>query len=431
MGQFPIRHGSAQGAQPEPPGVGARRAALRLIDAVERRGEPMDQALAHASAGLSPSDRALAIAIASEALRHQASLDSMVDERMQHPLPQDSKTRAVIRMALAQHFLLNTPSHAVIATSLPLLQGGPRRLAHAVMSRVMREVDTLPEAPALPAPCRRRWLEAWGEDVVQAAERGWSSAPALDLSLATPDGATAFPDAIQITPTSIRLPRGQNVPSIAGFDAGGWWVQNVAAAIAANLLGPGRDRHVLDLCAAPGGKTLQLSAAGWQVTAVDQSSRRMARLEENLKRTGLSAKPVIANLLSWEPHAPAEAVLLDAPCTSTGIFRRHPDVLYRVTDSMIATMAELQAQLLARAADWVLPGGHLVYATCSLEPAEGEEQARAFLAQRPDFKTAPVTADELPEGIAPTPEGWVRTLPTMRQDIGGIDGFFIARFVKA
>jgi 16S rRNA (cytosine967-C5)-methyltransferase len=205
-------------------------------------------------------------------------------------------------------------------------------------------------------------------------------------------------------------------------------VQDIAASLPARLIGKGTGT-ALDLCAAPGGKTMQLASAGWTVTAIDASKSRLARLSENLERTGLSAEVIAADLLSWKPKAPADAVLLDAPCTATGIFRRHPDVIHRVLPSRIAEMAALQAKLLARAADWVKPGGTLVYATCSLEPAEGEAQVAALLAARGDYVVDPVRADELPAGIAPDAQGQVRTLPGMIVP-DDCDGFFIARLKR-
>ncbi len=175
---------------------------------------------------------------------------------------------------------------------------------------------------------------------------------------------------------------------------------------------------------------MQLAAAGWQVTAIDQSKKRMERLTENLTRTTLSADVVQADLRNWEPDAPVDAILLDAPCTATGIYRRHPDVLHRIGPRQIADLADLQTELLARAADWLKPGGRIVYATCSLEQAEGEEQLARFLTARPDFALVPAQVDELPVGIAPTAQGWLRTLPDTLADTGGADGFFIARLAK-
>ena len=212
-----------------------------------------------------------------------------------------------------------------------------------------------------------------------------------------------------------------------GFDEGGWWVQDLAASLPARLLGAGEGRTVLDLCAAPGGKTMQLAAAGWNVVAVDASAKRLERLRANIERTGLSAEIVRGDIRSWDPGAPADAVLLDAPCSATGIFRRHPDVLHRIEPRQIAEMAALQADLLARAARWVKPDGTLVYATCSLERAEGEDQVAAFLDHHKDWAVDPVRPDELPDAIAPDGSGFIRTFPGLLADAGGLDGFFVAR----
>jgi 16S rRNA (cytosine967-C5)-methyltransferase len=206
-------------------------------------------------------------------------------------------------------------------------------------------------------------------------------------------------------------------------------VQDLAATIPARLLGAGEGRTVLDVCAAPGGKTMQLAAAGWAVTALDSSAKRLARVEENLTRTGLAAQVVVGNALTWEPEALFDAILLDAPCTATGTCRRHPDVLHRIGPRHIAEMAELQAALLTRAAAWLKPGGRLVYAVCSLEQAEGEEQA-AWAGEALGLTPDPIRADELPAGLVPTQEGWLRTDPGMLADVGGLDGFFVARWVK-
>ena len=234
-------------------------------------------------------------------------------------------------------------------------------------------------------------------------------------------------------PGHLRLADHAAIPDMEGFGEGSWWVQDIAASLAARLIGSGTG-HVIDVCAAPGGKTLQLAAAGWKVTAIDNNESRLARLRDNLERTQLHANIVTADALKWRPNAPADVVLLDAPCSATGIFRRHPDVLHRVLPSQITEMAALQTQLLARAGDWVRPGGTLVYATCSLEPAEGEAQLEAFLAARPDYAIDPVLPNELPEGIIPTPGGWLRTLPgtlaVPGSDQGGCDGFFIVRMKR-
>jgi 16S rRNA (cytosine967-C5)-methyltransferase len=195
------------------------------------------------------------------------------------------------------------------------------------------------------------------------------------------------------------------------------------------LLGQGNGRHALDLCAAPGGKTMQLAAAGWNVTALDSSKRRLELLKDNLKRTGLKASPVRADALTWEPKHRFDAILIDAPCTATGTCRRHPDVLHRIGARQIPEMVELQRALAAKAAEWLNPGGVLVYAVCSLEAEEGESQA-AWIDAELGLAPKPVTPAELPAGLAPTPEGWLRTHPGMLADQGGLDGFFVARWGK-
>lgn len=409
---------------PEPPGVPARRAALRLLDAVLRRGLALEQALDRATTGLDRrEDRGLVHAIVSEALRRLPDLDALIDSATARPLPEDAKARFALRIALVQVLALGTPPHAAIATVLPLVDGGPRKLVHGVFGTLMRRNATLPEVPELPAAAWLRWQAAWGEDVAEAARVAIAAPPPIDLSLR---GDATAADGVKLLPRHRRMPAFATVPELPGFAEGEWWVQDLAASLPARLLGDGPGT-ALDLCAAPGGKTLQLAAAGWDVTALDVSEKRLARLSENLERTGLSAKVVAADALKWKPAEPVDALLLDAPCSATGIFRRHPDVLHRVRPAVIAEAAELQARLLARAADWVKPGGRLVYATCSLEREEGEAQVERFLADRADYRLVPVAPELLPEGIAPDPKGWVRTLPGMLAEQGGLDGFFIAR----
>lgn len=416
-------------AAPDGAGVPARRAALRLLDAVLRRGLALEAALDNAASGLAGPDRGLAHAIAAETLRRLPDLDALIDSATQRQLPDDAKARFVLRIALVQALALGTPPHAAIATVLPLVDGGPRKLVHGVFGTLLRQGATLPEPPALSDAVALRWHQAWGDAMIEGAERAIAAPPPIDLTLRDPSAAPGLPGT-SLMPGHLRLADRATVAALDGYAEGGWWVQDLAASLPARLIGAGKGR-ALDLCAAPGGKTLQLAASGWDVTSVDISESRLARLEENLERTGLAAKVVTADLLGWVPDAPADAVLLDAPCSATGIFRRHPDVLHRVRPSLIAEMAALQARLLDRAADWVRRGGMLVYATCSLEPAEGEQQLEAFLARRPDFAIDPVLVEELPEGVPAHPRGWLRTLPGMLADAGGLDGFFVARLTRA
>ncbi len=412
------------------PGLPVRRAALRLLDAVFRRGETLEQAEAAALGDVRKApDRALAKAIAGESLRWLTDLDALIDSATKQSLPHDAKVRMVLRIMLAQALRLDTPAHAVIATGLPLLAGGPRRLAHGVFSALVKPGrSVLPEAPTLP----ERVAERWGAHKAAAIAPGLAFPPELDLALkdaAETETRAVAMGGVTFAPGHVRLPRGAAVDTLADFKAGDWWVQDLAASIPARLLGPGEGKHALDLCAAPGGKTMQLAAAGWNVTALDSSKRRLELLKDNLKRTGLKASPVRADALTWEPKHRFDAILIDAPCSATGTCRRHPDVLHRIGKGQIGDMVELQRALAAKAAEWLNPGGVMVYAVCSLEVEEGEEQA-AWIDANCGLAPKPITAEELPAGLAPTAEGWLRTHPGMLANEGGLDGFFVARWVK-
>ncbi len=412
------------------PGLPVRRAALRLLDAVFRRGETLEQAEGGALGDIRKApDRALAKAIAGETLRWLTDLDALIDSATKQNLPDDAKARMVLRIMLAQALRLDTPAHAVIATGLPLLAGGPRRLAHGVFSALVKPGrSTLPEAPTLP----ERVTERWGAEKVAAIAPGLAFPPELDLALkdaAETETRAVAMGGVTLAPGHVRLPRGAAVESLAHYKAGDWWVQDLAASIPARLLGAGTGGHALDLCAAPGGKTMQLAAAGWNVTALDSSKRRLELLKDNLKRTGLKASPVRADALTWEPKHRFDAILIDAPCTATGTCRRHPDVLHRIGARQIPEMVELQRALAAKAAEWLNPGGTLVYAVCSLEAEEGEQQA-AWIDAELGLTPMPITLGELPAGLTPTGEGWLRTHPGMLPDEGGLDGFFVARWVK-
>ncbi|HEU4705474.1 MAG TPA: RsmB/NOP family class I SAM-dependent RNA methyltransferase, partial [Sphingomicrobium sp.] len=408
---------------------GARRAALRILDSVLRQGQTLDSA-AQGSRGLAPSDQALAIAIAGEALRRLPDLDSLIDGATQRALPDDSKARMVLRLALAQKIGLGTPDHALVATALPLVDGGPRRLVHGVLGTLLRRGLPPLDSPRLPEPVEQRWSAAWGEEVVAAARRQIAKRPPLDLGFADASDAQAYAaehGGVSLAPSHVRLPESAAVPGLAGFGGGGWWVQDLAASLPARLI-PAGAGEVLDLCAAPGGKTMQLAAAGHRVTSVDASKNRLARIRENLHRTNLSAQLVPADALTWEPGRAFDAILLDAPCSATGTFRRHPEVLYRARPAIIAERSALQAKLIDRAARWLKPGGTLVYSVCSLEPEEGEGLVEAFLATHPGFRLDPPTG--LPDFAAADEAGRLRILPGLLEAQGGLDGFFAARLVR-
>ena len=412
---------------PKTEGVGARRAALQTLDNVLRRGQTLDSSAAGVR-NLSPPDHALAIAIAGETLRRIPDLDALIDSATRQRLPDDTKARMVLRLALAQKIGLGTPDHAVVATALPLVDGGPRRLVHGVLGTLLRRGLTSIEAPRLPADVEERWSAVWGDDVVAAARREIARRPPLDLSFADDAEAQAYAKAhggVSLAPNHVRL-ESASVTGMAGFGEGRWWVQDLAASIPSRLI-PAAAAEVLDLCAAPGGKTMQLAAAGHQVTSVDASQSRLARLRENLDRTHLGAELVRADALTWDPKRDFAAILLDAPCSATGTFRRHPEVLYRARPPIIVAGGDTQRRLLDCAAHWLRPGGTLVYSVCSLEPEEGEQVIAAFLEGHSDFTIAP---GELPPFAAPSAEGWVRLLPGVLEDQGGLDGFFMARLVR-
>ena len=387
---------------------------MRLLDAVLRQGLPLESALDSAARDLDrPDDRALAHAIAAESLRRLPDLDALIDRATKKRLPDDAKARFVLRIALVQALRLGTPPHAAIATALPLVEGGPRRLVHGILSTVLREGWTLPDVPALPEPVAARWRRAWGEETVAAAARLIAAPPPLDLAFA-PDAAPPDLKGVSLMSGHLRVAGGTAVSELAGYESGRWWVQDIAASMPARLLGLGEGRTVLDLCAAPGGKTMQLAAAGWRATAIDVSESRLARLSANLARTGLKAEVTAADIMAWEPGAPVDAILLDAPCSATGIFRRHPDVLHRFRPRAAAELAAAQRVMLARAAGWLKPGGSLAFSVCSLEPEEGEQVAGAFLAAHEDFRR----------------EEEQRLLPGWLEAEGGADSFYIARLVR-
>ena len=412
------------GPKPSADGVGSRRAALQALDAILRRGLTLESAAQRVPAP----DKALAMAIAGEALRRLPELDALIDSATRQRLPDDSKARMVLRLALAQKLALTVPDHAIVATALPLVDGGPRRLVHGVLGTLLRRGVHASEAPALPAVVEQRWEEAWGESSVAAARRAIVRRPPLDLSFrdeAIAEDFLATAGGRSLARRHVRLHDERAVTDLPGYAEGQWWVQDLAASLPARLM-PQDATNVLDLCAAPGGKTLQLAAAGHAVTALDQSESRLGRLRENLERTGLGAKVVVADALTWA-GGPFDAVLLDAPCSATGTFRRHPEVLYRASARVITESAALQTRLLAHAATLLRPGGTLIYAVCSFEREEGE---RIIEAAPPTLSLDPIRPDELPPGIAPHERGWLRVLPTMLEDAGGIDSFFVARLVR-
>lgn len=373
----PARAGAARpDARLARPGLAPRAVAVHLLHEVLTLGRSLDDAFPRRAEGLEASDRALAHALVSQALRWRVDLDRLIDSASPRPLPGDARARQVLRVALAGRLRLGTPMHATVATALPLLERGPRRLVHAVLARLDRERAALPALPTLPEPWASRWQSVFAAETVEAFRAALGEIPPLDLSLRDPAETAEVCERLggaSAEPGQVRLAGSHRVELLPGFGEGRFWVQDLASRQVAARLGPVKGEPVLDLCAAPGGKTLQLAAAGAAVTAVDRSAPRMERLAGHLARTGLAAATVVADLLDWEPEAPFARILLDAPCSATGTFRRNPEVLARRHPRDLPALAELQRRLLARACGWLAPGGRLVYAVCSLEPEEGEE----------------------------------------------------------
>ena len=414
--------------KPSTQGVESRRAALRMLDRVIRGGQTVDSA-SGVAAKLSPADQALAQAIVGETLRRLPELDILIDSATRERLPDDAKARMVLRIALAQRLTMSVPDHAIVATALPLVDGGPRRLVHGVLGTLLRRPLQASDEPPLPDSVERRWGGAWGSEAVAAARRQIAHRPPLDLSFADDDEAQAYAKkqgGILLASRHVRVDSAA-VSELPGFAEGRWWVQDLAASLPARLV-PGEAKTVLDACAAPGGKTMQLAAAGHEVLALDRSESRLARLEANLQRTGLNADVSVADARCWVAPRQFDAVLLDAPCSATGTFRRHPEVLYRVRPSFVQEQAEAQLELLGRVRDWVRPGGTLIYSVCSLEPEEGEQVVRSFLDATSSFR---IEAPKKSAYWQPTSdEGWVRILPGLLEEHGGLDGFFMARLVR-
>ncbi len=420
---------NAQDAPAPESALVARQGALTLLQAALARRGGLDEALgAGRFLALSPQDRSFARAVAMAALRHLGPIDRALDGKLKRE--PTAPIRDLLRLGLAQAFWLDTPAFAAVDTTVSLTPKPLRGLVNAVLRGVLR--DGAPaEAPEFLAPpwLLARWRAAYGEADAQAIAAQIALEPATDLTLRDPPDSVMAADleAETLAGGSLRLVRRGDVATWPGYDEGRWWVQDAAAAIPARLLRVEAGQTAVDLCAAPGGKTLQLAAAGARVTALDKSAGRLRRVASGLARTGLTAETLTADAADWADARTFDAALLDAPCSATGTFRRHPDVLWNARPGDIPSLSQVQGRLLDSAARRVTPGGILVYSVCSLEPEEGEAQVRGFLKRHADFRLEPMT---LGEGGAPAAalkaEGWLRILPHHIR--GGLDGFFIARF---
>jgi 16S rRNA (cytosine967-C5)-methyltransferase len=407
-----------------------------VLDAVLTRRQPFDTALAgHRNfTMLSPRDRAFARLLIVTVLRRLGEIDGRLDRLLRHPLPEKAgRAQNVLRLGVAQLAYLGTPPHAAVDTAVRLLEKSFPHLK-GVANAILRKVapDPAADPPAginTPAWLWDSWLNAYGAATAAAIAAAHLTEPPLDISVASDPDSWAEQLEAELLPTgSLRRSAGGNPALLPGFDEGAWWVQDAAATLPAILFGDVADKSVVDLCAAPGGKTAQLAAAGAQVTAVDRSQQRLKRLGENLQRLSLQAEVVEADAVVWRPATPAAAVLLDAPCTATGTIRRHPDIAHLKTPDDVVRLSALQDRLLRAAVSMAAPGGQIVYATCSLQPEEGPDRIKTVLEDDTPVVLDPITDTEVPGlDAAVQPDGTLRTLPCHWSERGGLDGFFIAR----
>lgn len=423
----------------------ARQVALDLIGAVLRRKRPLDDAIEdHPQMGeLSVRDRAFARLLVATMLRRLGQIDALIGECLNTPLaPRAATIQDVLRLGIAQLLFLRTPPHAAVATSVDLAHSrgflSHKGLVNAVLRRLSVEgqgrVETQ-DAARLNTPewLWQSWAAAYGEERAHAIAAAHLKEAPLDLTLRVADDADAWCEKLQATKLpngSLRRAGGGSVTALPGYADGAWWIQDGAAALPVRLFGPLQGSDVVDLCAAPGGKTAQLASAGARVTAIDRSTRRLDRLVMNLNRLGLPVTAIAADALTWRPARPVDAVLLDAPCTATGAIRRHPDVPHLKQPEDVARLSVVQDNLLRAALEIVRPGGVLVYCTCSLEPEEGPVRVEALLGSGAQVARRPIAPDEIGGSEWITESGDMRTLPCHLPEYDGIDGFYAARLVK-
>tara|TARA_B100001146_G_scaffold225102_1_gene246464 strand:- start:158 stop:1408 length:1251 start_codon:yes stop_codon:yes gene_type:complete len=405
---------------------GARKGALRLLQGVRDGLSLADQA--GALAALPPADQARAGRLAAEVLRHRDRADAVLALHVtRKPAP---PVADVLRLATVEMLELGGAAHGVVDAAVSLSRGLGQRgqAASGMVNAVLRKVSRHQGWGDLPPQRLPGWLRdpvvaAWGEDAARTIEAAHQTGAPLDLTLKP---GTTFEGGLALPTGSVRLHVPAQVSALPGFAEGDWWVQDAAAALPVRLLDPQPGERIADLCAAPGGKTLQLAAAGAQVTAIDISAARLKRLAQNLARCGLAADLVRADALDWRPETAPDAILLDAPCSATGTIRRHPDLPFRRDGSSIADLLGLQAHLIDHALSLLQAGGRLVYAVCSLLPDEGEAQIAAALSRHPGLtvETSALTGTD-PGWV--TTGGGLRLRPDYWPERGGMDGFFMAR----
>ena len=420
------------------PGLPSRKAALAIVTGVLRQRRPLDAQLEQLKS-LAPRDAGFARALASQSLRHFGELDALIRQLVPKPLAPHKAGPAseILLLGACELLILKVPAHAAVDAANRLAAADNKAvhfksLINAVLRRLAREGETLRaglDAVRLNIPdwLWERWVGQYGEETTRAIAAASQHEAPLDIFLKSRE-ATA-PEGTMLFGHSRRIAEAGAVESLPGFGSGDWWVQDAAASLPVQLLGDVKNRRVIDLCAAPGGKTMQLAARGAHVVAVERDAARLARIGENLARTGLTATLVQDEARDVSQTAPL--VLIDAPCTATGTIRRHPDLPWIKGAADVTACMSGAYEILESGAAMLEPGGTLVFAVCSLEREEGEEQIAVFLEAHPEFARTPVTASELfghAEWI--TPQGDLRTLPSHLSEIGGMDGFYAARLKR-
>lgn len=420
----------------------SRRLAAFAVKEVMESHQPLEQVLAGQPdyRALEGRDRAFVRLIAATTFRRMGQIDAALK-----PFVRQRPTKlvyAALQTATAQILYLGTPAHAAVGETVAMLKSrgsskGFANMANAVLRNIVDQGPKLagaqPPKVNIPGWIRGEWERAYGRQAGRKMSAQLMKDPVLDISVKSDvQGWTEKFEGETIGPQSVRLGKIGDVPALEGFADGEWWAQDVAATLPVHLLGDVAGKRVLDMCAAPGGKTMQLAAKGAIVTALDKSEGRLERVAENLKRTKLTADIVCADALEWTPEGELfDIVLLDAPCSATGTFRRHPDVLYNRTPKDVSNLVRLQDKLLAKAAEFVTPGGTLIYCTCSLMPKEGQPRVDRFLQNMTDFRLIPILEASglaLPEDAFSG--GSLRSLPYYLEDKGGMDGFFIAQLER-
>ena len=439
-------------APAEVPGLAARRIAADILDNVLRRQRPLDLELeAHPGLpALADRDRGLVRMLTATVLRRIGTLRHIVGKFLERGFPADApRVETALLIGAAQILFMDVPDHAAVDLSVRLVQADRRAarfpgLINAVLRRVAQDGPALlAELDVVPLDTPKwlftRWQQNFGDETARAIAIAHGHEPPLDLTVKSDAASWAQRLRGRVLPTgTVRTTTQGNVALLPGYNEGAWWVQDAAAAMPVRLLGDISGKSVADLCAAPGGKTAQFALAGARVTAIDRSANRLARVRDNLARLGLEAELIAADATEWQ-GGPFDAVLVDAPCSSTGTIRRHPDVAWLKSETDIASLTAVQRRLLDQAVTLTKPGGRLIYCVCSLEPEEGEQQIEALLAREGALRRVPVEAGEVDNAQFINAAGDLRTLPChwdashwndSDPRMGGLDGFYAARLER-